>query len=656
MTTLAHEGPELAELDRDHPDVLDLLEAFGSAVRPLEPMTVSECADKYRRLPKNTPEPGRFSTDRIPYMRGIQDSLGDRTVAEVIVMKATRAGISEAVRSGLNYWVRYDPGECLWVFPDENSVKKAFRKHLLPMVRLSLKKYLGGSFNDLTYQNISFRSMDVTAGWAGSPQSLSGDGYRYVVCDETDKYPEFSGKESGPLELAADRSKAYGFRAKRVLLSSPRSGDGAIATAFKNTADKRYFHVPCVDCGELQILTWAQVKWPKRPEGGDRIEHAENVKEDQAARYHCIRCGFEHDDAARLDMVDGGVWLDKDGKEPAKRRRVAFHISALYSPWVTLSGLAEMWIKAQGHLNKMMSFYNLQLGEAFEQRVAAVKANVFEEKAAAGHPRHLVPAWAGMILATADTQKDGFWYKLTAWGRGYRSRVIDHGFAHDEEHLRDLALERRLPIEGCDDASQTMKTRWMFIDVGGGTEVEGRDGNTTHQVYTFALTDPRIIPCKGHGGRRPPARELVVKQHSYKPKKESLKPYQGLLAVIDTQYFKDVLWARINNKDGELYEVHQEIDADFVAQMTAEHKVFERQGSRGVQVWKPISEGRANHLWDTAVYQAALAEHAEVAFLPTPEQLRREREAVIEKRAEVAKKQPYDLTDPHGRPFFATDR
>ncbi|MCP4163136.1 MAG: hypothetical protein GY760_24000, partial [Deltaproteobacteria bacterium] len=53
----------------------------------------------------------------------------------------------------------------------------------------NLKKYLTGSVNDENNLGIRLKHLDIDIAWAHSPASLASAAYRYVVFDETDKYP-----------------------------------------------------------------------------------------------------------------------------------------------------------------------------------------------------------------------------------------------------------------------------------------------------------------------------------------------------------------------------------------------------------------------------------------------------------------------------------
>ncbi|CAH8707853.1 phage terminase large subunit family protein [Paenibacillus melissococcoides] len=62
-------------------DVARWIIEAAAVLRPPEKLTVSEWADRHRVLDsKTSAEPGQWSTDRTPYLRGIMDALNDYRV------------------------------------------------------------------------------------------------------------------------------------------------------------------------------------------------------------------------------------------------------------------------------------------------------------------------------------------------------------------------------------------------------------------------------------------------------------------------------------------------------------------------------------------------------------------------------------------------
>ncbi len=79
--------------------------AFNDGLRPDPLLTVSEWADQFRMLSQTaSAEPGRWRTDRTPYLREIMDCLSTSSgVEKVVFMKGAQVGGTEAG----NNWIGY---------------------------------------------------------------------------------------------------------------------------------------------------------------------------------------------------------------------------------------------------------------------------------------------------------------------------------------------------------------------------------------------------------------------------------------------------------------------------------------------------------------------------------------------------------------------
>lgn len=605
-------------------------------VRPRR-QTPSEWAAANRVLGAGNAEPGPWRNDRTPYLVEIMDTIADPEVSDVVVMKAAQVGLSEALRNLLAYWIACDPGPVLVVMPKESEAKAILAEKVAPMIRSTpvLAAHLTGAAHDVSQQRIALDNMEIFAAWATSPSSLASRPIRYVINDEVDKYEAWSGNEADPIALGEKRRTTFGHRSKGVILSTPTIRGGHVYRAFEACPVKRRWHVPCPHCGEYSMIAWANVRWPSDLPG-TRFEQAAAIAEGGLAWYDCPRCSKRIEEKHRAAMNARGRWA-ADGHQTVARdgtlvgrappsRKVAFHVPALISPWVSWSVMASEFVAALGGgESKMMDWRNSRLGEPYEVRAAGVKASSFDEKIAAGHRPGLVPAWAGMLLATADTQKDGWWYVIRAWGHGFRSRLIAHGHAATAAELRERTLEARFAWDGV--ALDPIAPHLLLIDSGGGTEVADSDANRTDQVYQLALSDPaRILAVKGYGGRRQlevPIRQVFV---SYAPPGDAA-PAKVALYHLNTGYFKDVLAARIAAPAAavDAWELHAKADDDYVRQLTSEHKVIVRRGRTQEARWVPVTAGAANHLWDCEVYQQAAAQIAHVEILPAAEQLAEQR-------------------------------
>src|SRR5664280_2857410 len=107
-----------AEPGRYPPALQDIINRTLAALAPPPTLTVSEWADRERRLsPEASAEPGQWETSRAEYLRGVMDSLSDPTVTLVVVAKGSQIGYTEALNNVLGFYIDQDPAPVLVIQP-----------------------------------------------------------------------------------------------------------------------------------------------------------------------------------------------------------------------------------------------------------------------------------------------------------------------------------------------------------------------------------------------------------------------------------------------------------------------------------------------------------------------------------------------------------
>ncbi len=626
------------------------LAQFFTAFEPPAGLKPSEWAERYRVLSEaESATPGPWRNDRVPYLVEIMEVLAGPLVEEVILIKSAQVGGSEALRNVLGYWVDQDSGPCLIVFPDENAVKENMRRKIWPMFRSSprLERRLT---QDLSLGAIYCDSMWIRVGYSGSASSLASDPCRYAILDEIDKFSTTAGKGEGPpVQLAEKRLTTYGHRRRIAKISTPTTKDGLITKEWDSCADRRHWHMPCPECGEYQVLDFDRLRWPEQILGDSEGEEdeprpvwVERVLAEKLVRYECEHCEHGWTTTDKLQVLPRGRWASEgqrllpDGSLEGHRiaaRKVGFHINAMSSPFVSFEEIAAEWIKADGDPRLEHSFHNNVLGQAYEPRQSKVDDDVFRRKAKLAWRPKIVPAHAPLLLATADTQKDHFWYVVRAWCRDFTSYLIDYGKALDFEDLEARTFGARFDIDGFEHI--VLRPRYLIIDTQGGTQLE--DGQSrTDQVYRWGKQRPEsVIMTKGSSQKNPtlPYRRRASK---YTPPGET-QAYSVEYVEIDSNYYKDILARRINYDESdpdqrEAWHVHSEIEQRwYIHQMTGEHKVRED----GRIFWKQKHKSRDNHLFDCEALQCFGAQIANVDTMPN------DRETVeLRKKAELERRNP----------------
>lgn len=587
---------------------------------PAPKTTVSKYADANRILsgPLQA-EPGKFETDRTPYLREPMDAMGDREIELLAIVKPAQVGGSLAWENGLFYWEACDPGPCLLVMPDQDSAEELIDERIAPMVE-SIELDQDESDPDITTKKVRLSSMDIYVAWATSPAKLARRPCRYVIFDEVNKYPNWSGKDANPIALGKARVRTFKRRAKIVLVSTPTYRTGQITVAYEACDDRRVHEIPCVHCGAFFAPTFGTVRWPKEIDSND-LTSISRIEAEGLACLECPHCKGVMGERERLSVLKLGRYRSNLA-EGQKGRSVGFRFGVLSTPWSSVHWVAAKFLRVRNDPEKLFEFVTQDLGEEFEEQQKKIDAGQLAAKveAAALFPRRVVPAWAGFVAASADSQKNGFPWILRAFGKGHRSRLVDFGHARTLAELKILTIDRVLQVE---DSDEVMVPVMLLIDARGGTSAAEDDGSRTDQVYRFALTDNRIRPVMGYGGNGRPAKAITEINTNYTP--PGGDGYRVTRWMLDSVYFKDVLESRINNQDPKLWEICAEADEDYLAQMQSEHKVIERAGKTMRSFWKKKSDGRANHYWDCE-YQACAAGVMAVAdVIPEEKALREQR-------------------------------
>lgn len=94
------------------------------AMTPPPDLTVSEWADSYRKLSKeSSAESGQWRTDRAPYQREIMNAINDPYTEDIVIMASAQVGKSEILLNALGYFLDFDPSPVLMIQPTEQKAK-----------------------------------------------------------------------------------------------------------------------------------------------------------------------------------------------------------------------------------------------------------------------------------------------------------------------------------------------------------------------------------------------------------------------------------------------------------------------------------------------------------------------------------------------------
>ncbi len=395
-----------------------LLRAWGRGLTPDPWLTVSEWSDTHRWLSSRaSAEPGRYRTERTPYMRAIMDALspGDPT-QRVVFMKAAQVGATEAGNNWIGFVMHHAPGPMLAVQPTVELAKRNSRQRIDPLIEESpaLKERVRPARardSGNTQLSKDFPGGVLVMTGANSAVGLRSMPARYVFLDEVDAYPASADEEGDPVGLAEARSLTFAHRRKVLLVSTPTiRGVSRIEREYE-ASDQRRFFVPCPHCDAMQWLRFERLRWEKgKPE---------------TAAYHCDACDERIEEHHKPAMLAAGEW--RATAEARDARTVGFHLSALYSPpgWKSWADIARDKEAAAGSDEAERVFRNTVLGETWIETGDAPDWQRIAERRE-DWPASTVPDKGLFLTAGADVQKDRIEVDVWAWGRGLESWLVDH--------------------------------------------------------------------------------------------------------------------------------------------------------------------------------------------------------------------------------------
>jgi phage terminase large subunit GpA-like protein len=606
----------------------------AAAFMPPEKLLPSQWAERYRYLTPDIAEnPGPYSLALTPYIRGMMDAITDPYIREIVFVKAAQVGYSTLIQNLIGWMVEQAPAPAMFVLPRETDTEKLKKEQLTPLIEScpQLKSHLSGR-NAITKAGIRFDSMPLYWGYATSPITLASRYLRYGLIDETDKCPPTSGQEGDFISLTRRRLTTAQERGRLIIGCTPTTTDNHIWKQWLGCGDRRYYYVPCPQCNEYQRLIFAQLRFDFEDVKAieDKSKQADFIESYGRSYYECEHCKALIPTHQKQLMLSRGQWLsegqriDRLGQitgQQSRAQRVGFHISALYSPFVSWPKLAAEFRRAEGDRGRMREFVNQNLGEPFHEvgqqvTVAGLREQLLEQRALACQPG-VVPRWAGCCIAAADVQANRCYFTVRAWGRD-RSQLVHFGECHTFADLKRLTLESDYPIDG--RPGEFLKPARLFIDSGG-------TGDRTAEIYEFASSDPRILAVKGAPSYQPsqlfalstPSKELGIN-----------------LGIIDTQYFKDQL---VSLRKAGKWLLHENVSDEFLRHLSAEAKI--RDPKTGRYVWKAISAN--NHYLDACIYDLAAAHYLQTGLLPdeaTIELSRNQQKAERDKALAAVPKQP----------------
>lgn len=580
-------------------------------LQPPENLTVSEWAEKYRMLDSKTSAmPGPWRNEKTPYLREIMDEFINYDTEEIIFCKPSQVGGTEAMQNMLGYIIQQDPSPTLIVYPTDTLAESISKNRLEPMIRASKPLRKLYNENESSKLELQFDGMYLSLNGANSPSALASKAIKYLFLDEVDKYPGASKKEADPIRLARERTKTFTNQRKIYMTSTPTLQTGHIWQALQGADIEKHYFVPCPHCGEYIELKFSNLRFPS----GDDLDNSERA---DMAVYVCQECGCKITDQDRDNMIRYGEWREVRRNTKASKK-VAFWINTLYSPFVRFSEIVKEFLDSKDNPDLLQNFVNSWLAEPWEDTKLKTDADMVMERQT-DLPQLVVPSWARYLTAGVDVQETCLYWTIRAWGPYITSQNIAHGQA-----LSFQDIESTMNTPYLTESGEQVIVSLCLID-------SGYDADST---YDFCATNSEwAMPVKGASN------PMMSHFKTSKINKVDSKAYGMNLVLVDGDKYKDMIASRMRKDNGKgAWMVYEGCDREYAEQVTSEHKVNEKSGSRVVQRWRPKHSHIDNHYLDCEVYSLAAADILGVRMLHL--QVEAERKEQLQRQQEEQQETP----------------
>lgn len=561
-----------------------------------EAIKVSEWAERYRIVPIGAHR-GPWRNEISPHLIEIMDTWAIPYVREVIIVKSPQTGGSEVMLNCAAYAMDYAPAEMMFVYPSEALARKSNTDRIIPMINDSprLRTLISDNPDDMAKMRIKLNNGTIIyMAWANSATALASFPIRYLFFDETDKYPPLVGKETDPITLGEKRARTYRYSYKIFKVSTPTREDGPIWKAYMSADTQYKYHVVCPDCKEAHIMAISGLKYPdgKTPE---------EIRRDNSAWYECPHCQSRWDDVKKDKAVRLGKWVRIKGKQSARPRVVAYHLSSWISPDISLSEIAAVYIGAKKDKAKLIDFYNDYLAEPYIETLGGEitsEDEMYRRRYQYGPDGAVwrIPMRACLLTCAVDVQTSPprLEAEVVAWGEGYESWGIEYrvfpGDPAGDEVWNDL--HEYLQREWLHESGIKLKISAAGIDTG---------GHYAKQVYRFVRRHRRVYALKGSNVRNKP---LITASSIKTTLKNRVQ-----LWIVGTEVAKDMLfdWMQRDNPGPGYMHYHTGYDYDYFRQLTNEVGVIEYdRGGKPYKVWRKKSADARTEALDIRVYNLAV--------------------------------------------------
>ncbi len=637
-----------------------LVTGIVRAIRPAPKRTPWQWADAKRILPPDSPEPGRFNSNRAPWSKAISAAHSSPFFSFVLAVMGAQMGKTETLFNICGHNFDDTPRPLLWITPNRKLAESMSKNRLKKMLR-GVKTLWDGlsKGKDETITEKYINGARLGFGWAGSATELASHPAFAALMDERDRMTSNVGGEGDPTVMVQARVSNY-IGGTVTSVSTPTTG--AVGTReihglhFWDLAGKEDVHSPiwkdwqggtmhhwswsCPHCNQYFIPRLNLLRIPDDCTAKEAFKSAALICPNQ----DCGKLIEERhkrvmndtgifispgQQVMEIDQEKGGVWLSQEedapqGIEPDARgyffilfhdmlstegqKTASFWVSGLCTPWKTFGDRAASLVSARldGSPSKEQAVVNTCFGELFNVSGDAPPWQAVKAKQGR-YSENEIPLGCQFLTSGVDVGQDIIYGVIRGWGFNKESWLIEKFQLHGPTDQPEIWTKLYQHLE---NGRGGMPIARVLVDSG---YKPGGKTAPVHMVYEFCARHAGwAIPVKGRKTMsKPYAFSDITDKHT--------KAAQLKLCLVHSDHFKSWVHNRIGWETGVPgdWHVHANITDDYCQQVTAEARLVL---SNNQVYWVKLRKD--NHFFDCEYYATCAAEIENVSGLqPLPEQL-----------------------------------
>ena len=415
---------------------------------------MAEWARRHHLIPAAAANPGPYDVAVTPYLREPLELLSPRVLLpRISVRKASQVGGTEMGLIWIAHIIHHGLGNMTAVWATHRSAQRTSVTRIEPVLRRLKVPLL-----------VSTQMLRVAPGatlklcGAQSANEFVGDISRYVLADETARWPRDVQGEGDPLELVRRAMLTFGYAGKLLEISTPTIENECNISSSYELSDQSEYQIPCPKCGEAWVWGWERLHW------SDSDEWLE-----------CPACGHHIQEAAKPTLLPQGQWVAALPERSGYHR--GFQVGGLMSPlgWRSWRDCISLYQRGQEDAQVQKVWSNQVLGLPWSPPPAVALESTAIQARASTMVEGIAPAEVCVITAGVDVQfpQTGHYLavEVVGWGASMKSWSVQYvevyGDNSSPEGAGWQALETLLstPVQTTDGRS--LPIRLACIDCGG---------------------------------------------------------------------------------------------------------------------------------------------------------------------------------------------